>query len=174
MTPYLALMLLAELTVVGLIVRDMVAFWRAFVRHHRRLPGTDLYYDPEQGVGADQLAEAVAHARQAVCLIWNEHLVDDALRDFSISIQPRNSWVDIYGRHVTGLTWLDAHTIEVGQDLIALAHEFAHVCEAYVDKVTPDSTHESWRRRGIEAAVKEYENWVLVSAVWLPPDLSYR
>lgn len=87
--------------------------------------------------------------------------LDAARAAAHIIVQRVNEWFSpAHGGNVAGVT--TGTTIDVGQNLAALCHELAHVCE-WIEggDAKQDMQHVTWVHRGIQAAVDEYErDWV--------------
>lgn len=65
-------------------------------------------------------------------------------------------WVDEYGREVSGLTWCNTRTIEIGNQELgdgALAHEIAHVIQG-----CDDPNHSMWESNGINNEIERIKS----------------
>lgn len=125
------------------------------------LPGfTDAKAAVPPGVAAVRVASALQQAAFAIAEHgpWKRDDVMRVANSARIAVIAADSWTDRWGRKVGGTTWPDG-TMQVGQDLAAMCHELAHLCEMKLEGPTDDS-HSSWTDRGIWAADNDYRAWL--------------
>lgn len=73
-----------------------------------------------------------------------------------IFVMPEKSWLDGAGVKVAGVQ-ID-NVLEVGPDLAALCHEYAHLLEDRIDQKVDDA-HAGWAANGIQAAINGFDAW---------------
>lgn len=100
-------------------------------------------------------ALALAQAYLALNGPWKAKEIVAVVETLSVVVNASNDWVDSAGRKVGGQEYF--RTVAVGQDLSALCHELAHVCEfVLVGRVDVD--HVTWAANGITKADEAYRN----------------
>lgn len=93
--------------------------------------------------------------------VWPRESLERVLRGVRILVQPTETWTRADNGHpVAGIAWLDVRAVEVGVDYAALAHEYAEIAYASLDKHPAACWHCSdWPgRSAIEMAVRRYQD----------------
>lgn len=121
------------------------------------IPGAQ--YTSTVPLDGNKLAEAVDRAFTCLAMRgpWTREQLSRALTNVRIEVGPEDG-VDCHcgtNEKVSGVSLLEAKIVVVTASLRALAHEFAHVAEFWLEG-TVDYEHARWEQRGFEAATRCY------------------